>query len=79
MRIGSSCWDSLNGSIKDSGRSSSRLSEHWGLSEQGPEAAGGEQSSPPSTHAHAEHLFTPMDVQGALFLLTEKEEGIWSG
>lgn len=33
-----------------------------------------------STHAHTEHLFTPVEVQGALFFInTVEEEGICLG
>lgn len=50
------------------------------LSEQGPEAAGAESKAAlTSTQAHTKHLFTPMAVQRALSLLTEKEEGIQLG
>lgn len=66
MRKGSSCWDSLNVRIKDSGRSSSCLWGHWNCLSRAPRQLGLRAKQPStSTHAHIEHLFTPMLLQGA--------------
>lgn len=73
MRKGSSCWDSLNRRIKASGRSCSRLGGQWGRWERAEAAGVASQAPSTSTHAHTEHLFTPMDTQGA-FVVTN-----WGG
>lgn len=70
MRKGSSCWGSLNRRIKASGRSCSQLGGRWGWWEPARGSWCGEQSSPSTgTHAHTEHLFAPMDVQGSFAVI----------